>query len=292
MTGRVHPDWDHVGRDWPNRNFSQFIEAGGIRWHFQRMGNGPVVVLLHGAGAATHSWRDLMPMLSEDFDVIAPDLPGHGFTRSPGRRHCALPAMAIGIEALLAKLDAKPDILVGHSAGAAIALQMVLHQQIKPRMVVGLNAALAPFRGIAGVVFPPLAKALALNPFVPWAFSSLARTTGQVRKLLESTGSTVDDVGVELYSRLIARSDHVDGALSMMALWNLEPLRKALPRITIPVHLLLGQRDKTVPPSEARALKAQLDQITLCEFPGFGHLMHEEDPNLISDFIGDLARRN
>ena len=59
----------------------------GLRWHVQMMGTGPQVLLLHGAGAATHSWRDVAPLLARDFTVIAPDLPGHGFTDTPrGRR--------------------------------------------------------------------------------------------------------------------------------------------------------------------------------------------------------------
>ena len=47
------------------------------------MGQGPVVLLIHGTGAASHSWRGLAPLLASDFTLIAPDLPGHGFTQTP-----------------------------------------------------------------------------------------------------------------------------------------------------------------------------------------------------------------
>ena len=59
------PNWERDGRDWPNREASRFVHAAGLRWHVQVMGSGPVVLLLHGTGAATHSWRDLMPKLAE-----------------------------------------------------------------------------------------------------------------------------------------------------------------------------------------------------------------------------------
>src|SRR5206468_2126887 len=62
--------------DWPNRAASLAVEAGGLRWHVQRAGHGPVLLLLHGTGAATHTWRDLLPLLATDFTVVAPDLPG------------------------------------------------------------------------------------------------------------------------------------------------------------------------------------------------------------------------
>lgn len=66
--------------NWPHRDCSQFIEAAGLSWHVQRMGEGPALLLLHGTAAATHSWAGLMPLLARRFTVIAIDLPGHGFT--------------------------------------------------------------------------------------------------------------------------------------------------------------------------------------------------------------------
>ena len=57
------------------------------------MGDGPDLLLLHGSGAATHSWRDLAPLLARDFRVIAPDLPGHGFTETPGGDGLSLPGI-------------------------------------------------------------------------------------------------------------------------------------------------------------------------------------------------------
>ena len=118
------PDWDREGRDWPNRAASRFVLAGGLRWHVQVMGQGPVMLLLHGAGAATHSWRDLAPRLARDFTVVAPDLPGHGFTQTPNAAGLSLNGMARGVTSLLKALDLRPQLAVGHSAGAAIALRL------------------------------------------------------------------------------------------------------------------------------------------------------------------------
>jgi magnesium chelatase accessory protein len=84
------------------------------------------VLLLHGTGASAHSWRTLAPLLAARHDVIAPDLPGHGFTRAEGRRPLTLPAMAQALAALLRVLGVRPRWIIGHSAGAAIAAQMCL----------------------------------------------------------------------------------------------------------------------------------------------------------------------
>ena len=61
------PDWDRDGRDWPHRAASRFVDAAGLRWHLQEFGapQAPGLLLLHGTGAATHSWRGLAPLLAE-----------------------------------------------------------------------------------------------------------------------------------------------------------------------------------------------------------------------------------
>lgn len=289
MTGPVHPDWNQAGTDWPNRASSQFVEVGPVRWHFQRMGTGPALLLLHGTGAATHSWRDLMPLLAADYDVVAPDLPGHGFTRTQSRRQCALPAMAEAVSALCGHLGFGPRLIVGHSAGAAIALQCVLDGTLSTGRVIGLNPALTPFRGLAGAVFPPLAKLLALNPVVPWLFASLPGSQTQARRLIDSTGSQIDPRGHALYARLFTRTDHVDGALAMMALWDLESMLRALPGVSIPVDLIVGEGDRMVPPAEALNLASRIPVLMAHPVPRLGHLMHEEDPDMIANMIRDLS---
>ena len=61
--------------------------------------------------------------------------------------------------------------------------------------MIGLNAALGNFDGLAGVLFPILARLLSLNPLVPSLFARLAGGEAQVRRLLASTGSPLDPQG-------------------------------------------------------------------------------------------------
>jgi len=87
MTIRPHPDWAREAATWPNSRHSRFLRVGNVGWHIQEMGTGPDLLLLHGAGATTHSWRDQMPALFlwEDvrFGAMAPGIRGfeevHGF---------------------------------------------------------------------------------------------------------------------------------------------------------------------------------------------------------------------
>jgi len=283
------PDWDRDGRDWPNREASRFLRAGGNRWHVQVAGEGPVLLLLHGTGAATHSWRGLLPLLARRFTVIAPDLPGHGFTEMPQPDRLSLPGMARGVAQLLHALGSKPDLVAGHSAGAAIACRMVLDQAIAPRAVIGLNAALLPFEGLAGQVFSPIARMLAQLPAVPWMVSWRAGDRSMVERLLRDTGSSIDARGTELYARLVRRPGHVAAVLGMMARWELRPLLRDLRRLPVPLYLVVGGRDRTVRPSDARRIKADLPATRIVDIPDLGHLAHEERPAEIAGIIDTIA---
>ena len=66
-------DWARDGSDWPNREASRFLRIGNIEWHVQVMGpaGAPALLLAHGTGASSHSFRDLMPLLAGDFRVVA-----------------------------------------------------------------------------------------------------------------------------------------------------------------------------------------------------------------------------
>src|SRR6056297_477263 len=164
-------DWQRDGADWPNREASRFVRAGGLRWHVQVLGSGPSILLVHGTGAASHSWRDVAPRLAERFTVLVPDLPGHGFTQRPARGGLSLPGMAQALSDLLEALGESPALAVGHSAGAAILCRMSLEGRISPESIVSVNGALLPFRGVAGRIFSPLAKLLTLNPIIPSVFA-------------------------------------------------------------------------------------------------------------------------
>ena len=284
-------DWECDGRDWPNREASRFLEAAGLRWHVQQMGKGPALLLIHGTGASTHSWRALMPLLAQNFTVIAVDLPGHGFTQTPPSERLSLPGMVRALDALLRKLGVQPALVVGHSAGAAILIRMALDGLISPRGIVSLNGALLPFRGVARHVFGPLAKLLVLNPFVPRLFAWQAGSKNAVERLIRDTGSKLDAEGVAQYTRLIGSPAHVAGALGMMANWDLEPLARDLPRLDIPLLLVAAGGDLTVSSDTAFEVRDRVPGATVQYMRGVGHLAHEEKPSEISALITDWASR-
>ena len=281
------PQWHTSGLMWPHRERSRFVDAGGVRWHVQVMGDAdtPAVLLLHGTGAATHSWRGIAPLLAEHHHVIVPDLPGHGFSSAPPDDDHSLPSFATLIAQLLSALTVTPRLIVGHSAGAAIAARMSLNGVADPESIVSINGALLPLQGLPGQIFSPLAKLLAANSLVPRLFSWRAGDPAVTERLLRGTGSKIDDETLACYGELMRHSSHATAALKMMAHWNLNSLQRDLPRLKTPLHLIVGSNDRTVPASEADRVKALLPKTSITRLLGLGHLAHEEAPDTVLSAI-------
>ncbi len=278
--------WESDGRDWPNRDCSQFVAAGGLRWHVQQFGQGPVALLLHGTGAATHSWRDLAPMLAGSFRVIALDLPGHGFTNAPeDEAGFSLQGMAEACGALLGVLNVEPTVVIGHSAGAAILARMCREGLLRPDALVSLNGALLPLEGARGMVFAPVSRLIGGSVLLPRTFAWLASRTPYVRKILAETGSNIDRRGADLYQRLASSPRHVASALRMMANWDLQTMGRDLQQLRTPLTLITGENDRTIPPADSQRVRALSPTARLILLPELGHLAHEENPALVAELV-------
>ncbi len=278
--------------DWPHTELSRQVFCKPHRWHVQEAGEGPTVILLHGAGGSVHSYRDMITVLAREYHVVAIDMPGQGLTQLGARHRCGLDAMAKDVAALLSQQQWMPVAVVGHSAGGALALRLS-HLLSPTPAVIGINPALGHFQGLAGVLFPVMAKLLALTPGVAGFFSRSAANPDRVRSLIESTGTTLSDHGLALYRRLVGDRGHVDATLLMMAQWTLDDLLRELPTITAPTLFLAGEHDEAVPPSVSEDAAARMPNAKVMRLPDLGHLAHEEDPaqicSLIQDFLAKVT---
>jgi magnesium chelatase accessory protein len=275
--------------DWPHREASAFVTSGGMRWHVQQLGAGPALLLLHGTGASLHSWSGLLPLLAQSFRVLALDLPGHGFTEAPDTEGFSLPGMARSIAGLLQTLDFTPTLVLGHSAGAAVAARLCLDDAIAPAAVISLNGALEPFSGLQAQLFRPAAKLLSALSFVPAVVALQAGRPQSVERMVASTGSTLGPEALHHYRHLVQMPGHVAAALKMMANWDLASLYRDLPRLQPRLWLVACSNDRAVPEAQARRLHEALPRSRLRLLPGLGHLGHEEDPEQFRQLILEIA---
>ncbi|QFS84739.1 4,5:9,10-diseco-3-hydroxy-5,9,17-trioxoandrosta-1(10),2-diene-4-oate hydrolase [Roseivivax sp. THAF40] len=266
--------------DWPLAECSRMVMARPHHWHVQITGTGPVLLFLHGAGGTTHSWRDVLPAIP-GFTCIAIDLPGHGYTRLGSRQRSSLECMAQDLHHLCDQEGWQVRGIVGHSAGGAIALRLSRMLPDEPP-VVAINPALQPFDGLAGVVFPAAARAIATLPFAVDLIHKTLVAPSRARQLLDGTGSKIDDAGAALYARLLGNRTHIEGALLMMAQWTLTGLIADLPKLETRALFLVANNDRTVPPETATKAANRMKHAEVERLDALGHLAHEEAPDQIA----------
>jgi pimeloyl-ACP methyl ester carboxylesterase len=267
---------------------TQFIDVGGvdIATSYAPYGAGgdadTLFVLLHGFGASSFSWRDVVGPLSDRGDVVAYDRTGFGFSERPESWRGTHP---YGSEAQCAVLSAVTEhyrstqsniVVVGHSAGGTLALDCVLAGSSPATHVVLLApAALSggPPPGIGLVRWiPPLNR---LGPLL-------------VRGISESGNDLLFDSVVD---QTILTPDVLAGYRSPLTvrgweqgLWRftLAPRRDvteaALASVGLATLVLTGDSDQIVSPSDSKTIADAIPGAAFVEFESVGHLPQEEDP--------------
>ena len=251
----------------------------------QRTGNGPGILLLHGSGATTHSFVGLIEELAGSFEILAVDLPGHGFSSRIRGKSATMDNVSDALSQLLKEAEFNPALVVGHSAGAAIAVNMVTRKLIEPDGVVSINGAFYPFPGFARQLFPAMAKIMFLNPFVPKIFALSAGDSGKVRRLIASTGSKLSPTQIDYYQRAFRSSRHVEGTLAMMANWDLERMEGILKKLDIQLLQIIGAQDGTINPSLSLKTQELVSNSERLLIKRAGHLVHEEIPEAVAEHI-------
>lgn len=276
--------------NWPNCELSRLVRARPHEWHVQEANRdaGNTALLLHGAGASTHTWRDILPALARERHVIAVDMPGQGFSRAGTLRRCGLDPMTEDLATLIKQENWRPSLIVGHSAGAALALNLAREWSgsagLQP-VIVGINAALDRFEGIAGWLFPVLAKALALNPVTSLLFTMGGNPHRRAERLIVGTGSEIDARGLDCYAYLIGKRTHVEATLQMMAQWSIDDLLPRLGDLPNRCLFITGDGDRAVPPGVSERAASRLPHAGVVYLNGYGHLVHEEATEEVLEVI-------
>lgn len=254
------------------------VEVRGLRIAYERAGEGPPLVLLHGVLADSRMWRRQLAALSADFTVVAWDAPGCGQSSDPPESFTLrdyADCLAAFIEAL--RLE-RPHVL-GLSWGSGLALQLYRREPALPRTLV-LAAAYAGWAGSlrADVVAARLAACLReadLPPgqFIPGWIPGLL-TDAAPAKLVEEVVTIMSEfhpVGYRVMIRGFAEAD----------------LRDVLPSIDIPTLLLYGDADTRSPLSIGQELHAKIPRSRLAIMRGIGHLSNIE---AASQFNAEVRR--
>jgi magnesium chelatase accessory protein len=272
--------------DWPNRQHSQLISIGDLDWHVQITGKGPVVLLLHGTGSSTHSWSDLVPLLETHAQVLIPDLPGHAFTLGAKLEDLKLDVIARSLQLLIDRLGIEaPSIVVGHSAGAPLALRFAVAASQQPKLVIALNPSFIPPPAVYTSFFGPLLGPLTRSSTLSSLLASFSPNLGMVDKLLDSTNTILPESRRVYYRKLFERSDHVRGSMNFMAAADIKKVLVEADLYQGKLICVLGNQDAWIPakPLE-KIIQDYFPAAEIVKWEG-GHIMHELEPNKVAQLI-------
>jgi len=268
----------------------EWTRLDGLRIRFAHYGAGPALVLVHGLLGYSFGWRKVIPALSRQFEVFAPDLPGAGFSDCDPALDCRLSSSANQLMHFLDAVQISDCDLVAHSYGGATAMMLAALAPSRVRRLVLVSPAnpwsgngrvrLALLRNPAiAAVFPTLAR-----PLRPLQNYFLRRMWGDPRRL-----TSEEYLG---YSAPIRRPGNLEHAVKMVQTWkeDMQELEAVLPRLShVPTLLVWGSKDRTVDPASAEPLRRYFQSAQLDVFDGVGHLPFEERPEefarIVTDFL-------
>ena len=124
------------------------IDVNGIKTNLHDIGTGQPVMLIHGSGpgvTAWANWRLVMPELSKNYRVIAPDMLGFGFTERPTNTQCNVERWVNHAIGILDALDIEQCDLVGNSFGGGIALALAIRHPKRVRRLILMGSVGVPF---------------------------------------------------------------------------------------------------------------------------------------------------
>ena len=250
-----------------------------------------MIVLLHGTGGTLNTWNAVAPLLEDRFRLLALDLPGHGGTSFPGFEAMTCASMAASVGSAITAVGVLPSAVVGHSAGAAIMLQMAADGLLsREARLVGINAALEPLPEPARLLMQGTVGGLLRSGIARSVVRNVARVGPMIELLLATTGSRLTKAQEEDYVSAFAGGTHAEAAYAMMANWDLLPLRRALASITQQSLFIVGANDPWVPPRVSREAAGAMPNASLRSIAHAGHLVHEECPADVAELIASMLR--
>lgn len=272
-----------------------FVEARGVRFHVTESGpeNGRPVLALHGWPQHHWAYRDLLADPPAGLRIIAPDLPGYGWS-GPAPHRWAKEDVASDVLALLDALGLDRVLLVGHDWGGYVGYLLVLRAPERIDGYLALNMA-HPWVS-ARVLTPHLWRFLTYQPLIAAFGVPLQRHTRFIERLIFGIGSSsdgIDPATVRVYADRFRDPVCARAARdTYRTFWLREiPAGARHPetrRASVPIRALFGFRDFAIHPSLAAAETANADDYTL-EKVDCTHFIIDERPELVRARLVGLA---
>ncbi|MEA3470164.1 MAG: alpha/beta hydrolase [Thermodesulfobacteriota bacterium] len=265
---------------------SQFVNTSRFKIHYTRSGNGPPVILVHGAASWLYSFRNNTTALSDEFTVYTLDMPGHGYTIPLLKSSSySTDMMSDVLLEFMNTMGIEKANIVGHSSGGAWALHFAYRnpEKVKKLVLIDSNGLDVPVT---------LTFRLFSYPVIGELFSKFF-TTEDVKKGLENAFFDKKLVTEEMIREIEVPLTFIENRKAQYLCirnqdWKIT--EEEMPQIRVPVMVIWGEDDLYLDSAMARKFKEIMPDTSVVILEKCGHSAHEEKPDevnrLITEFFG------
>lgn len=274
--------------------YSRFIEVDGVRVHYQQVGeaNAPPMILIHGFAASNLVWSKVfLEFAAAGFKVIAPDLPGYGYSGKPRHLDYTIASQAKMFVSFMGRMGLDRAVLVGSSYGAAIAATIALdHPTLVEKLVlVGAVTNNKPTRYLLMRLFSSPIIGDILSPLV---VGSRLLLRLRMKRVYDKHSWVLDERRVEArHLPLQTRGAH-RAIIRTVRRWDAERVSRDANLLTQPTLLIWGDTDREVPLRDGERLHQEIPHSRLVVFRECGHLPHEEYPQAFTKLVSEFCEED
>jgi len=256
------------------------MRANGLEIAYERVGEGPPLVLVHGAAEDGRMWQPQLAALADEFTVVAWDEPGAGRSSDVPDDY-TLADYAACLAALIKALALGPAHVAGLSWGGTVVQELYRHDPglVATLVLVGTYAgwkgSLPPeevHARVSGARAMLATPAERFDPTLPGLFAG--DPPGEFVVLLEQIAAAVRPASLRKQLRVMAEADQ----------------RDLLPRVAVPTLLIWGERDARSPLHIARQFEQAIPDTTLVVIPECGHVSNLEQPGPFNAAVREFCR--
>ena len=261
-------------------DYSRFMEVDGVRLHYQEAGDpeGPPMILIHGFAASNLVWSKVfLEFAAAGYRVIAPDLPGYGYSGKPRHLDYTIASQAEMIVSFLKRLEIDRAVFLGSSYGAAVAATIALNHAglVEKLILVGAVNNNKPTRYLLMRLFGSPIIGDILSPLLVGSRRLLRL---RMKRVYDRHSWVLDERRVDArHLPLRTRGAH-RAIIRTVRRWDAECVSRDAHLLTQPTLLLWGDTDREVPVADGERLHEAIAGSRLIVFRECGHLPHEEYP--------------
>lgn len=267
---------------------SRFVDIMGMRVHYRMEGDptdSTPLVLIHGTSSSLHTWDSIVPALRENRRILRMDLPGFGLTGPSPDRVYGMERYHRFLDSLFERLDIRQCILGGNSLGGLIAWTYALHDSVRVKGLVLIDAAGYPKGKEEGNIGFKLAA-------MPGVGRTLSKFTPKIliRKSLEGSygdPSKINEPMVDRYYDLLLREGNREAVIDMFG--SRKPAAyEQIATIRMPTLIIWGDQDRLIDVSNATRFHQDIPGSRLLVIKGSGHVPMEESPKEVIGAVMDF----